>query len=37
VVDHFGSRFSKQERETLGELLGRLPLADATCLSGDAS
>jgi DNA-binding MarR family transcriptional regulator len=28
----FGARFSQKERETLGELLGRLPLADAVCL-----
>jgi DNA-binding MarR family transcriptional regulator len=37
IEEVFGSRFSKQERETLGDLLGRLPLADAACLGGGAS
>jgi DNA-binding MarR family transcriptional regulator len=37
IEEVFGSRFSDAERETLGELLGRLPLAEATCTVGDES
>jgi DNA-binding MarR family transcriptional regulator len=36
VEEVFGSRFSEPERETLAELLGRLPLAETTC-AGDGS
>ena len=31
VEELFGCRFSAEERETLAELLGRLPLADTAC------
>jgi DNA-binding MarR family transcriptional regulator len=31
IEELFGSRFSEQESETLGELLGRLPLAGPSC------
>jgi DNA-binding MarR family transcriptional regulator len=36
IEDVFGSRFSAEEREMLGELLGRLPLAETAC-GGDES
>jgi DNA-binding MarR family transcriptional regulator len=35
IEELFGSRFSEDERQTLGELLGRLPLADAVCTAGE--
>jgi DNA-binding MarR family transcriptional regulator len=31
IEELFGSRFSAEERATLAELLGRLPLADTAC------
>jgi DNA-binding MarR family transcriptional regulator len=31
IEELFGSRFSDEERATLAELLGRLPLADTAC------
>lgn len=33
VEELFGSRFTAEERATLAELLGRLPLAEAVCAS----
>jgi DNA-binding MarR family transcriptional regulator len=36
VEEVFGSRFSEEERQTLGELIGKLPLAETNCDVGDA-
>ena len=35
IEEVFGSRFSSEERATLAELLGRLPLADAGACNGE--
>jgi DNA-binding MarR family transcriptional regulator len=36
VEELFNAHFDERERATLGELLGRLPLADAACTDEDA-
>jgi DNA-binding MarR family transcriptional regulator len=35
IEELFGSHFSEDERATLGELLGRLPLSDHACAAPD--